>query len=106
MKIDEYKIGYKHRMSWRDTTLKTFQNIVVMFEFMMTRRMVFREIISLIRSPFLPFYFELLLLRIPMATTQLWKIPPHSASAADETMFFNVWHSVKIGALYLLGYAL
>ena len=35
--------------------------------------------------------------QIGTVTCPLWKIPPHSASAADATTFHRVFHSIKIG---------
>ena len=44
--------------------------------------------------------------QIPMATTQLWNIPPHFTSATEDTTFLNVWYSVRMGALFWCGYVL
>ena len=41
---------------------------------------------------------------MPIATTQLWNIPPNYASTVEDTMFSSRWHSVNIGALHCSGY--
>ena len=62
------------------------KNVIITFLSVMAWRVMFGKVICLVCGAFFPFYFELLLGK-------------YSTSAADNTTFLSVWHSVSIGAL-------